>query len=200
MRTTNQVHSSILIPAVFTLGSAASALASRRVTVTAATGGSAISADTTGGAWTTLTGPIAKEGDAGSLGNGGSNYIITFVNANLGTVSARPITVTAAANGKVFDGSTSSTAVPSVTSGSLVAGDAASLGQSFADKNAAALGLQYQAQVSGDKQNSVSDIANLLEMSVLPLDSQLDWVIDRDTMPITPDSPRFIQLKVLANQ
>jgi len=71
-------------------------------------------------------------------GNGGSNYIITFVNANVGTISARPISVTAMADTKIYDCSTSSAAVPSITSGTLVTGDVASFTQSFADKSVGA--------------------------------------------------------------
>src|ERR1051326_5064833 len=40
------------------------------VTVTAATGGSAISADATGGSYTALTGPTLTEGTAGEIGAG----------------------------------------------------------------------------------------------------------------------------------
>ena len=42
-----------------------------QVNLTAATGGSAISADTAAGSWTTLTGPVATEsGGAGLIGTG----------------------------------------------------------------------------------------------------------------------------------
>lgn len=44
------------------------------VTVTAATGGSAISADTTGGTYTALTGPVVAEGAAGDISTG----LLTF--------------------------------------------------------------------------------------------------------------------------
>jgi hypothetical protein len=50
------------------------------------------------------------------------------------TINQRPITVTAVANTKVYDGTTSSTGVPNITSGSLVTGDVASFIQTFDNK------------------------------------------------------------------
>ena len=44
--------------------------------ITAATGGTAISADTTGESWTTLAGPSLAEGVAGGIGNGSPGTII----------------------------------------------------------------------------------------------------------------------------
>src|SRR6266446_11001155 len=55
--------------------------ATSHVNVTAATGGSAISADTTGGAWTNLTGPIAVEVNPGNIGAG--TIILTAPNGFL---------------------------------------------------------------------------------------------------------------------
>ena len=64
---------------------------------------------------------------AGSVndGNGGNNYAVTFVADTTGVITALPITVTAATNSKVYDGTTTATAVPTITSGSLAAGDTA---------------------------------------------------------------------------
>ena len=53
-------------------------------------------------------------------------------NANaLITINARPITVTAVQNTKVYDGTTTSNGVPNITSGSLVTGDVAEFTQTF---------------------------------------------------------------------
>src|SRR6266478_6116243 len=52
------------------LAGAGSALAAGNVTVTKATGGSAISADTTGGAYTVLSGPTIIESASGTIGTG----------------------------------------------------------------------------------------------------------------------------------
>jgi hypothetical protein len=47
------------------------------------------------------------------------------------TVTARPITVTAVTSTKVYDGTTSSTATPTITSGSLTTGDTAAFAESY---------------------------------------------------------------------
>ena len=64
-------------------------------------------------------------------GNGGNNYVYTFVPVSTGTITARPITVTAVTDTKVFDGTTSSTGVPTITSGSLATGDTATWIETF---------------------------------------------------------------------
>ena len=77
---------------------------------------------------------------AGSIndGNGGKNYIVTFVSSTNGAIAPRPITVTAAANTKTYDGTTSAKAIPTITSGSLVAGDTAKFTESYDTKNVGA--------------------------------------------------------------
>ncbi|MEP0806095.1 MAG: hypothetical protein HRF47_11425, partial [Chloroflexota bacterium] len=52
------------------------------------------------------------------------------------TVNPRPITVTAATDTKTYDGTTASTGVPTITSGSLVGSDTATWTQTFDTKNA----------------------------------------------------------------
>ena len=52
------------------------------------------------------------------------------------TVTALHITVTAAASGKTYDGSTSSSVAPTITSGSLVSGDTAAFSETYYTKNA----------------------------------------------------------------
>ena len=66
-----------------------------------------------------------------SDGNGGANYAITFVNDTSGVISARAITVSATSDTKVYDATTSSAAIPTITSGSLVGADTGSFTQSF---------------------------------------------------------------------
>ncbi|MBL8540125.1 MAG: hypothetical protein JNK68_07110, partial [Betaproteobacteria bacterium] len=59
----------------------------------------------------------------------------TTATGNVGTITAAPLTLTAATNTKVYDGTVSSAAVPTVTG--LVAGDTVTgLAQVYADKNA----------------------------------------------------------------
>jgi len=52
------------------------------------------------------------------------------------SITARPITVTASADTKTYDGLTTSSAQPSITSGSLALGDIATFAQVFATKDA----------------------------------------------------------------
>ncbi len=55
---------------------------------------------------------------------------------NVGTITQRAITVTAATDTKTYDGNTSSAGAPTVTSGSIVAGDTGSFSQAFDNRNA----------------------------------------------------------------
>jgi hypothetical protein len=75
---------------------------------------------------------------AGSVndGNGGNNYTVTFATNATGQITSRSITVTAATSTKVYDGTTSSTATPTITGGSLVSGDTAAFTNTFTNKNA----------------------------------------------------------------
>ena len=68
-------------------------------------------------------------------GNGGANYAVTLVPSTAGEITARAITVTAAPNTKTFDGSTSASAAPIVTSGSLATGDTATFSESYDTPN-----------------------------------------------------------------
>jgi hypothetical protein len=51
-------------------------------------------------------------------------------------ITARPITVTASTNSKTYNGTTSAAASPSITSGSLAAGDTADFTEAYTGKNA----------------------------------------------------------------
>jgi hypothetical protein len=68
-------------------------------------------------------------------GNGGSNYDVTFATVDTGTITARAITVTASTDSKSYNGTTISTGTPTITVGSLVAGDSAVWTQTFNNKN-----------------------------------------------------------------
>ena len=67
-------------------------------------------------------------------GNGGNNYSYTFVTTP-GTINPRPISVTAAANTKNYDGTTSASATPTITSGSLVTGDTSNFIETYDNPN-----------------------------------------------------------------
>jgi trimeric autotransporter adhesin len=65
-----------------------------------------------------------------SDGNGGNNYVVTF-HPNTGVILARPITVTASSDTRVYDRTTNSSAAPAITLGTLASGDLAGFSQSF---------------------------------------------------------------------
>lgn len=67
-------------------------------------------------------------------GNGGNNYEVVFQN-NSGRINRLPITVTAVPDTKTYDGTTTSSGIPT-TSVALAAGDTAGFSQNFADANA----------------------------------------------------------------
>ncbi|MCX6785614.1 MAG: MBG domain-containing protein [Candidatus Komeilibacteria bacterium] len=63
-----------------------------------------------------------------------SNYNITFIGADF-TITAKPITVTAATNSKTYDGTMSATAIPTFPDGSLIGTDTANFIETYDDKN-----------------------------------------------------------------
>ena len=77
-------------------------------------------------------------------GGADSDYAISYVAGAL-TVTPEPITFTAAANTKTYDGTTSAAATPTVTFGTLY--DAATLSETYASKNAGT-GLTLTPMVS----------------------------------------------------
>ncbi len=67
-------------------------------------------------------------------GNGGNNYTYSFVAASQGTITPATLTITATSDTKVYDGTTSSSQIP--TYGTLYAGDTVTgLTQAFRSKN-----------------------------------------------------------------
>src|SRR5439155_9673829 len=64
-----------------------------------------------------------------------ANYAVTLVNNTSGVINTRPITVTAQANTKTYDGTTSSATAPTITSGTLHSGDTAKLTETYDTKN-----------------------------------------------------------------
>src|SRR5207247_10463683 len=65
-----------------------------------------------------------------SDGNSGGNYAVTFVSNTTGEIDARAITVTATTNTRTYDGTTSASATPSITSGSIASSDSAAFTES----------------------------------------------------------------------
>ena len=76
----------------------------------------------------TVSGISISGADAG-------NYALTSTTAvTTADITRRPISVTAVTSTKVYDGTTSSAGIPTITSGTLAAGDSATWTQAFASK------------------------------------------------------------------
>lgn len=67
-------------------------------------------------------------------GSAAGNYSLSTATVS-GDILARPITVTATTNTKVYDGNTTASALPTITSGSLAGTDSAVLTELYSDKN-----------------------------------------------------------------
>jgi hypothetical protein len=82
-------------------------------------------------------------------GSAAGNYTLTQP-ALTGTITLRPITVTAAASSKTYDGTTSSTGVPGITAGSLAGSDSAVWTQTYDNANAGSSHVMTPAGVVSD--------------------------------------------------
>jgi hypothetical protein len=68
-------------------------------------------------------------------GNSGNNYNIMNLTDLTGIIRTRPISVTAAANTKIYDGNISAAAKPTITTGTLAVGDVAVFSETYDNKN-----------------------------------------------------------------
>jgi alpha-L-arabinofuranosidase len=68
-------------------------------------------------------------------GTDATNYTGNATASATGNIIALPITVTAAANSKTYDGTTNAAATPTITSGSVQTGDAAGFVESYNNRN-----------------------------------------------------------------
>ena len=64
-----------------------------------------------------------------------SNYTVMLTNSANGVISKRDLTVTAAANEKIYDGTISAAASPTITAGTLASGDIALFKETYDNKN-----------------------------------------------------------------
>jgi gliding motility-associated-like protein len=62
------------------------------------------------------------------------NYSITYTSVNTGVIEKRPITLTASTNTKVYDGTVSASATPTITTGALVSGDVGVFSETYDTK------------------------------------------------------------------
>ena len=67
-------------------------------------------------------------------GNGGNNYTYTFVPVSTGVITAEALTITAVTNTKIYDGTTTAAAVPTITSGSLQGSDTANFTETYSNQ------------------------------------------------------------------
>ena len=65
-----------------------------------------------------------------------ANYSLVSTSTRPVRITARAITVTATANTKSYDGTTSAAAIPTITSGSLAPGDTATFTETYATASA----------------------------------------------------------------
>ena len=85
-----------------------------------------------------------------SDGNSGNNYAVTFVSIATGVITVRPITVTAAASSKTYDGTTSSTAIPTITTSGIATGDTATFTETYDNRNVGTTHLMTPAGTVSD--------------------------------------------------
>ena len=132
-------------------------ISARAITVTATTNSKIYDASTSAAAAPTISGTLAGSDTAtfsetyatknvgtaltlnatGSVndGNSGSNYNVTLTPFTTGVISARAITVTATANSKIYDGTTSAAALPTI-SGTLAGSDTSAFSETYNTENA----------------------------------------------------------------
>ena len=124
-----------------------------------------------------------------SLATDGVSYNVTYNengtphSAGVLTITARPITVTAAASTKPYDGTTSSTAIPTITSGNLVNGDTAAFTETYDNPNA---GINHVMTPAG----KVNDGNNGSNYNVRPVTISTGVITKANTTTtITSDAP-----------
>jgi hypothetical protein len=69
-------------------------------------------------------------------GNNGNNYTYSFITDTTGVINPAALTITAQTNTKTYDGTTSASAVPKVTSGTIYSSDIANFSETYDTKNA----------------------------------------------------------------
>jgi gliding motility-associated-like protein len=79
----------------------------------------------------TPTGTILDATSASVIGN----YSITYATNTSGSITKLPITLTASTNTKVYDGTISATATPTITNGALVSGDVGTYSETYDTKS-----------------------------------------------------------------
>jgi hypothetical protein len=102
--------------------------------------------------------PINCSGPATTSATDGVTYLtgtaayLTHTQGSL-TISPRPITVTAAASGKVYDATTSSSAAPTITTGSLAYNDTPAFIETYDNRNVGTAHVMTPAGIVNDGNN-----------------------------------------------
>jgi hypothetical protein len=123
-------------------------------------------------------------------GNAGANYSVTTQSA-AGRITPAPLTLAAAADSKVYDGNTSSSALPQVASG-LVGGDSvAAMTQAFDSPNAGARSLTVNGYSinDGNAGANYSVVTQAAAGSITP--ASLTVIADDKTRPQGQPNPPF---------
>ena len=128
-----------LLGGAFIFICASNVWALNKVTVTAATGGSAISADTTGGTWTTLTGPVLTESSSADIHAG--TIILTAPNGFLFNAG---VTVTVQVSGSTTASQNVNGTANNGTFNATVAADGSTVTATINTESATANTLTFQ--------------------------------------------------------
>jgi filamentous hemagglutinin family protein len=86
-------------------------------------------------------------------GNNGNNYTVSTVNDFNGVITPAALTITAVADTKTYDAGTASSVASTITSGSLLGSDSATLSQSFDNRHAGAGKILTPSIVINDGNN-----------------------------------------------
>ncbi|SFQ25110.1 YDG domain-containing protein [Parafilimonas terrae] len=126
----SKVYDGNAAPGTVTLGTVTGLVGSETLIITPSAANYANANVGTGKA-TTISYSLAD----GTNGGLAANYTMTNKSVT-GTVTARPITVTASANTKGYDGTTAAAAIPALTAGTLIGTDALNFTETYDNKNA----------------------------------------------------------------
>ncbi len=139
-------------------------------------------------------------------GNGGLNYSVTFASDTTGAITQMPITVTAVATTKVYDGTTSSPANPAIAP-SLAVGDVSAFIQTYDTKDVGINktltpagtvldgngGANYNVTFANNANGVITELAttNILLSSMNPsaLGSNVTFTFTINGNPPAPDLP-----------
>ena len=135
------------------------------------------------------TGKLVSVTGLSLAGSAAANYALSAPTASTtANITARPITVTAVADEKVYDGTTSSVGVPQITLGSLANGDTATFTQTYNSKDVlTAHTLTPAGSVSDGNggNNYAVTFVSIQTESIIPASTTVAVSADKWTVPPT---------------